>query len=75
MSASLFPILPDDPAPLPHDEAALLATLPLWDTVQQVSHEDEAACRQLEKRGLVKLHRWKDDPVAIRSTMYAGRMP
>jgi hypothetical protein len=70
----LFPSLPDDPAPLAHDEASLLADLPIWDTVQAVPDDKEAICRRLEKRGLVKVHRWKDDPIAIRPTMYAGRL-
>lgn len=72
---TLFPDLPDDPAPLPREEAALLARLPFWQTVEEIPEQDEAACRRLLKRGLVKIHRWKDDPIAIRPTMYAGRVP
>lgn len=75
---SLFPALPDDPVPLPPDDAALLARLPLYGVdqcIEQIAEEDEAICHRLERRGLVKLHRWKDDPIAVRPTMYAGRLP
>lgn len=68
----LFGALADDPAPLPCDEAALLADLPIYPDTQRV--EDEACCRRLERRGLVKVHREKDDPVAMRPTFYAGRI-
>jgi hypothetical protein len=71
---SLFGDLPVFPAALPQDEMALLASLPTWDTVEEVRQENEAAARRLEKRGLIKIHRWKDDPIAIRPTMYAGRL-
>ena len=76
--ASLFGEMPDHPAPLPRDEVTLLASLPLYGAdqcVREVALDEEAACRRLEKRGLVKVHRWKDDPIAVRRTMYAGRLP
>jgi hypothetical protein len=72
--ADLFPEAPSFPPALPGDELRLLASLPAYDTVQEISVEDEAACRRLERRGLVKVHRWKDDPIAIRPTLYAGRL-
>jgi hypothetical protein len=68
----LFGALPDDPAPLPRDEAALLADLPVYPETQRV--DDESCCRRLERRGLVKIHREKDDPIAMRPTFYAGRI-
>jgi hypothetical protein len=71
----LFSTLPDDPAPLPDDEAALLAALPVYPTTTAVQQESEACCRRLERRGLVKVHREKDDPIAIRPTFYVGRLP
>jgi hypothetical protein len=71
----LFDALPEFPVALPDDELQLLARLPEWPTSTEVDDEEQAACRRLEKRGLVKLHRWKDDPMAIRSTWYAGKLP
>ena len=73
----LFPDAPEYSVPLPQDELRLLSSLPdhhPHETVQEVEQDDEAACRRLEKRGLVKVHRWKDDPIAVRPTMYAGRL-
>jgi hypothetical protein len=75
MPVGLFPALPDDPAPLPCDKAALLSDLPTWPTTQEIAGEQEGACRWLERRGLVKVERCKSDPIAIRPTMYAGRLP
>lgn len=78
MAADLFGGLPTDLAPLPADEAALLARLPIYGAdqcVEEIGPEDEAPCRRLERRGLVKVHRWKLDPIAIRPTMHAGRLP
>ena len=72
---SLFDTLPSDPAPLPRDEAAMLADLPTYPDTQAVAQEDEACCRRLQRRGLVNVHREKDDPIAIRPTLYAGRLP
>lgn len=75
MTPPLFERLPEFPPALPDDELRLLATLPDYDTVREIEPDEEAACRRLEKRGLVKVHRWKDDPIAIRPTMHAGRLP
>jgi hypothetical protein len=74
----LFPALPAFPAALPADELALLASLPEYgenECVQEIEPHEEAPCRRLEKRGLVKVHRWKDDPCAMSTTMYAGKLP
>lgn len=73
----LFGDLPDDPAPLHPDDAALLRSLPIYPETQSVDWDSdaEARCRRLERRGLVKVERHKDDPIAIRPTMYAGRLP
>lgn len=74
---SLFGELPQGDLPLDAEAAALLVSLPDYadrQSVQAIDQNDEAACRRLEKRGLVKVHRWKDDPIAIRPTMYAGRV-
>jgi len=72
--SDLFPDLPEFALPLPQDELRLLASLPEWETVLEIAQEDEAACRRLERRGLVKVHRWKADPVSLRATMYAGKV-
>ena len=76
---SLFPFLRSHPPALPDDELRLLRDLPLYTdndpVVRAVEQEDEATCRRLERRGLVKVHRWKDDPIATRPTLYAGRLP
>lgn len=77
MDASLFNDLPAFDVPMPAEELRLLAKLPDYgdqECVQEVDCQDEAACRRLAARGLVKIHRWKDDPIAIRATMYAGRI-
>ena len=75
--SGLFSALPTDPAPLHPDDAALLASLPVYPTVEEMDWDLdlEACCRRLERRGLVKIHRWKSDPVAIRPTMNVGSMP
>ena len=70
----MFPDAPRFPPSLPDDEISLLAKLPDWDTVTKVDEDDEPAARRLEKRGLIKMHRWKDDDLAIRPTMYAGKL-
>jgi hypothetical protein len=73
---SLFGDLPAFPPALPEDELRLLAILPNYgpdETVQEIDQGDEAACRRLERRGLIKVKRWKDDPVGVRRTLYAGR--
>jgi hypothetical protein len=74
MTAQLFEDLPEFPSALPGDELRLLAHLPEWDTVEAIEPEDEAAARRLERRGLVRLHRWKDDPISIRPTLYGGKL-
>ena len=74
---SLFDTLPLFPPPIPDDELRLLARLPDYSdrqSVTAVDREEEAACRRLERRGLVKVHRWKDDDLAMRPTLYAGRL-
>ena len=75
--SALFGDLPDDPAPLRPDDAALLRSLPVYPDVQEIDWdtEQEAACRRLEKRGRVKIHRWKTDTINIRPTMHVGRLP
>ena len=77
MSADLdlFPDAPQFPPALPDDELRLLASLPIYDTTREIDWCEEAAARRLEKRGLIKIHRQKDDPIAIRPTMYAGKLP
>lgn len=70
---ALFGSLPDDPAPLPPEEAALLSELPIWPTTREVANE--AVCRCLERRGLVVVERHKMDTIAIRPTWFAGRLP
>lgn len=72
---TLFDAPPQFPPALPDDELRLLASLPDYDTVRELAPEEAAAARRLERRGLVKLHRWKDDPIAIRPILYAGRLP
>lgn len=74
----LFANLPAFPVALSNDELRLLAALPEYEPnecVQEIGQEDEAACRSLERKGLVKVRRWKDDPIAIRRTLYAGKLP
>ena len=69
--------LPKCQLPLPQDELRLLVRLPIYGpqkTMQAIEQDDEATCRRLEKRSLVKVHRWKDDPIASRPTLYAGRL-
>lgn len=71
----LFGMLPDDPAPLAADDAAFLASLPIYGTVQEVLAKDEPTCLRLERRGMVKVHRWKTDPIALRPSLHVGRLP
>lgn len=76
-TSDLLPDLLPTPVRLPADERALFDRLPIYgddQRVTEVAYEEEAACRRLAKRGLVKVHRWKDDPISIRPTMYAGRL-
>jgi hypothetical protein len=74
---SLFGELPDDPVPLHPDDAVLLASLPVYPAVEEMDWDIdlEARCRRLERRGLVKIHRWKNDPIAVRPSMNVGRLP
>ena len=44
--SGLFDSLPKFPPALPDDELRLLAALPDWDTVTEISHEDEAVARR-----------------------------
>jgi hypothetical protein len=70
--------LPVFPVALPDDELRLLASLPDYGEdkcVQEVAETDWGVARRLEKRGLLKIHRWKNDPIAIRPALYAGRLP
>lgn len=71
----LFKDLPKFPFALPDDELRLLASLPEWDAVQEIDHQDAGAARRLEKRGLIKVERCRDDPAGTLRTMYAGRLP
>ena len=74
-SAMLFEALPEFPVSLPDDELSLLARLNGcdWPTNQEIDWRDYPAARRLEKRGLIKIARQKDDPVAHYPTWYAGR--
>ena len=72
---SLFGDLPDDPAPLPSSDAGLLASLPIYPETVALDDWDEASARRLERRGVIKIHREKSDPIAHRPTWYAGRLP
>ena len=71
----LFDQLPEFPPSLPDDELRLLAQLPDWGTVTEVDEADYPAARRLAKRGLIKIRREKDDPIALMPTWYAGRLP
>ncbi len=79
MGEGLFSNLPSFPTGLGDDELRFLRSLPRYDqelqTVRQVDDHEEKIARRLARLGLVKIHRWKDDPLAIRPTMYAGRLP
>lgn len=71
----LFERLPTFPPALPDDELRLLASLPDWDDVAQIAECFVAAARRLERRKLIRVCRWKDDPCAMRPTLYAGKLP
>lgn len=73
--ATLFDNLPVFPVALPDDELRLLARLPEWTTTTEVDDEEQPAARRLEKRGLIKIQRHKMDPIAIRPTWFAGKLP
>jgi hypothetical protein len=74
-ASPLFGSLPVHPPALPADELQLLESLPGWDTVAEIDQADEAVARRLERRGLIRIERAKDDPIASRPTMYAGKLP
>lgn len=71
----LFGDLPDDRAPLNRGDAGLLASLPTYPETAALDDWDEASARRLEKRGLIRVEREKSDPIAVRPTWYAGRLP
>lgn len=73
---TLFDALPTFPVALPDDELSLLAKLRGcdWPTNQEVDWDDHAAARRLEKRGLIRIGREKNDPVASYPTWYAGKL-
>jgi hypothetical protein len=71
----LFGDLPAFPPALPDDELRLLAALPERDEVQEIEQQDWATARRLQRRGLIKIHRWLDDPAGTFRTMYAERLP
>lgn len=75
----LFPDAPVFPVALPDDELRVLRYLPDWDavaqTVTRIDDGDYAAARRLEKRGLIKLSRWKDDPIQVYPELYGGKLP
>lgn len=71
----LFKNLPEFPPALPDDELRLLAWLPEWPTTIDLDESDHAACRRLEKKGLVKVRRLKLDPIAVYPTWGAGKLP
>ena len=73
----LFDELPVFQVALPEDELALLAKLNGcdWPTNQALEWEEHAAARRLEGRGLLKISRQKDDPIASYPTWYAGKTP
>lgn len=75
MTDPLFRSLPEFPPALPNDDLRLLAVLPDWDTTQEVPEEQHAAAGRLERRGLIKISREKMDPIAMRPTWFAGRLP
>jgi len=70
----LFDRLPVFPPALPTDEIRLLARLPQWDEMAEIEPEEEAACRRLARRRLVKISRQLADPAGTLRIMYAGRI-
>lgn len=57
---SLFGPLPTFPPSLPADELRLLRDLPDWPTVQDVDDADMAPLRRLQRRGLVRVTRYRE---------------
>lgn len=72
--ADLFPDALRFPPALPDDELRVLRYLPIWDTVTKIETGDEAPARRLEKRGLIKIERAKDDPIQFGYTLYGGKL-
>lgn len=75
---SLFQSLPEFPPAMPDDELRLLARLPDYGDLQcvtEVYDDEHAACRRLERKKMVKVHREKMDDIAIRPTWFAGVLP
>ncbi|MCW1985351.1 UNVERIFIED_ORG: muconolactone delta-isomerase [Sphingomonas sp. R1F5B] len=74
---ALFDDLPRQDVPLTATEQAFLETLPVYApncTIRALYPEEEAMARHLAKRGLVHLHRWRDDPSYSDATsLFAGR--
>lgn len=73
--SGLFSKLPEFPVALPDDELRLLRDLPDEPCRREIEWEEQAACRRLEKRGLIKVSREKMDKIAIRRTWFAGKLP
>ena len=69
---ALFADLPVQRAPLDADAIAFLRGLPVWDTVQEISDEQQALCRILERRGAVRVNREKTDPIQTEPSWSAG---
>lgn len=67
----LFPTLVADNR-LKADEVELLRALPSYPTTEAMGECCYPAARRLETKGLIKVHREKDDPIATRPTWYAG---
>lgn len=72
---NLFGDLPSFPVALPDDELRLLSQMPDWPSNMEIDRDQYAACRRLEKRGLIKIERQKMDPVAIDPDWFAGKLP
>lgn len=68
----LFDHLPTHPLPLPQSALRLWRGLPRWPITTAVDCDREADARRLERLGLVRVRRERDDPLAIRPTLYAG---
>lgn len=53
--SALFQNLPAYPPALPDDELRLLASLPIWDTQQELDQRELPVARRLARKGLVKI--------------------
>lgn len=71
----LFDHLPAFPIALPDEELAMLRSLPEWPTTVEVDPERNYLARRLERRGLIKIERYKTDPIALCPTWFAGKLP